>query len=215
MGQKQKHIICKNFINYVLVFGTCETCTIEEQQMSMNVNYFGSIRVLQAVLPHIRRRRSCQLIQISSVEGYEAFPHWETYVSTKFALEGLTESLASQLAPWNIRVSLVSPGNVKTEAPIRAPIGSRSLKDTPVYQRYIMQARQQRIEANEQALLPIEVVKVIEEILNSPHPHLRYPVGDFAKKRAEDRFRDPSGDSYVAFKNQLLASTYSFNPSET
>lgn len=194
-----------------VVVGTCETCTIEEQQESMNVNYFGVIRVLQSILPHMRKQRSGQIIQISSVAGYEPFPHLEPYVASKFALEGLTESLASHLAPWNIRVSLVEPGGVKTEAPRQAPLGTRILEDTNSYERYILHAKQQMIQSYNQSMEPLEVVKVIEEILNSKNPHLHYPVGKFATNRAQERFRDPTGDTYVTFKNQLIGESYLYN----
>lgn len=194
-----------------VVVGTCETCTLEEQQESMNVNYFGPVRILQSVLPHMRKQHSGQVIQISSVAGYEPFPHLEPYVASKFALEGLTESLASHLAPWNIKVSLVEPGGVKTEAPREAPLGSRALKDTDAYKRYLLQAKQRMIESYNQSMDPEEVVKIIEIILKSKNPHLHYPVGEFAKERAQKRFQDPTGDSYVAFKNELLAKSYPYD----
>lgn len=65
----------------------------------MDVNYFGAVRVLQSALPFMRKQRSGHIINISSVAGYEPFPHLESYVASKFALEGLTESLASHLSP--------------------------------------------------------------------------------------------------------------------
>jgi NAD(P)-dependent dehydrogenase (short-subunit alcohol dehydrogenase family) len=194
-----------------VVVGTCETCTIDEQQESMNVNYFGAVRVLQSVLPHMRKKGSGQIIQISSVAGYEPFPHLESYVASKFALEGLTESLASHLVPWNIHISLVEPGGVKTEAPRQAPLGSRVLADTNTYEHYLKHAKQQMIQGYEQSMEPSEVVQVIDDILQSKNPHLRYPIGNFAKMRAQERFQDPTGDSYVAFKNQLLANSYLYN----
>jgi NAD(P)-dependent dehydrogenase (short-subunit alcohol dehydrogenase family) len=194
-----------------VVVGTCETCSLEEQQESMNVNYFGPVRVLQSVLPHMRRQRSGQIIQISSVAGYEPFPHLETYVASKYALEGLTESLASHLAPWNIRISLIQPGGVKTEGPTRAPMGSRTLKDTDAYERYLWAAKQKMIEGYDQSMEPEEVVQVIEEILRSTNPHLRYPLGEFAIHHAKKRFQDATGDSYVESKNQFLAEFYPYH----
>jgi NAD(P)-dependent dehydrogenase (short-subunit alcohol dehydrogenase family) len=191
-----------------VVVGTCETCTIEEQQESMNVNYFGVVRVLQSVLPHMRKQHSGQIIQISSVAGYEPFPHLESYVACKFALEGLTESLASHVAPWNIRISLIQPGGVKTEGPSRAPLGSRTLKD---YQSYLEAAKQKMIEGYDQSMETKEVIEVIEEILKSKEPHLRYPVGEFAITHAKKRFQDPTGDSYVESKNQFLREHYPYD----
>ncbi len=194
-----------------VVVGTCETCTLEEQQKSMDVNYFGPIRVLQSVLPHMRAQRSGQIIQISSVAGYEPFPHLESYVASKFALEGLTESLAVHLAPWNIQVSLVEPGGVKTEAPRRAQLGSRSLSDTNAYEAYLLQAKQMMIEGYAQSMDPLEVFQVIEKILKSKKPHLRYQIGEFAKARAKERFQDPTGDTYIEFKKRLLRESYPYD----
>lgn len=194
-----------------VVVGTCETCTIAEQQESMNVNYFGAVRVLQAVLPHMRQRRSGKIIQVSSIAGYEPFPHLEPYVASKFALEGLTESLASHLAPWNIHVSLIEPVGVKTEAPRQAPLGTRILKDTEAYAQYIQHAKEHMINSYDQSLETSEVVAVIDEILKSLKPDLRYPVGKFAKARAQERFVDPTGNSYVAFKNQLLTNAFLYD----
>ena len=167
-----------------VVVGTCETCTIEEQQESMNVNYFGVVRVLQSVLPHMRKQHSGQIIQISSVAGYEPFPHLETYVASKYALEGLSESLASHLVPWNIRISLIQPGGVKTEGPSRTPLGSRTIKD---YQSYLEAAKQkdELLEGYDQSMETKEVIEVIEEILKSKKPHLRYPLGEFAITHAK------------------------------
>lgn len=195
---------------YVVV-GTCETCTLEEQQKSMDVNYFGPVRVLQAVLPYMRKQRSGQIIQVSSVAGYEPFPHLEPYVASKFALEGLTESLAVHLSPWNIHISLIEPGGVKTEAPRLAQLGSRALQDTHAYAHYLSQAKQKMIEGYDLSMDPIEVFRLIEKILKSKKPHLRYQLGEFAKARAKERFQDPTGDSYVEFKRQLLIASYPYD----
>lgn len=187
-----------------VVVGTCETCTLAEQQETLNVNYFGPVRVVQAVLPYMRAQRSGQIVNISSVAGYEPFPHLETYVASKFALEGLTESLAIHTAPWNIRVSLVEPGGVRTEAPRQAPFGSRPLSDTGAYKRYFALAKQHMIDGYETSMNPQEVARVIEDILHAARPHLRYPIGDFAHARAQARFCDPTGDSSIEFKRNLL-----------
>lgn len=187
-----------------VVVGTSETCTLEEQIHSMDVNYFGPVRILQAVLPVMRKQRSGKVINISSVAGYEPFPHLESYVASKYALEGLSESMATHLAPWNISVSLIEPGGVKTEAPREASMGGRTVTDTDAYQRYCIHAKQQMADSYDESMDPQHVADVIEEILCHDKPHLRYPLGKFAKDRAAKRYFDPSGDSYVTFKRQLL-----------
>ncbi len=196
---------------HVLV-GTCETCTIEEQKQSMDVNYFGTVRVLQSVLPFMRKQRAGHIINISSVAGYEPFPHLESYVASKFALEGLTESLASHLGPWNIRVSLIEPGGVKTDGPRGASLGSRSLKDTDAYKKYCAHAKQQMINGYNTSIETQLIALLTQDILESKKPHLRYQVGDFATVRAKERFQDPTGDIYVRHKTSLLkdASLYDY-----
>ena len=194
-----------------VVVGTCETCTIEEQKQSMDVNYFGTVRVLQSVLPYMRKQRSGHIINISSVAGYEPFPHLESYVASKFALEGLTESLATHLSPWNIRVSLIEPGGVKTEGSRGALLGSRTLKDTGAYKKYCAHAKQQMIDGYHTSMEPEIIAHLTQEILESENPHLRYPVGDFAIARAKERFQDPTGDAYVQHKTSLLKDSSLFD----
>ncbi len=187
-----------------VLIGTCETCTIDEQQADMDINYFGHVRVLQATLPHMRAQKSGQIINISSVAGYEPFPHLESYVASKWALESLSESLATHLSQWNIKVSLIEPGGVKTKAPGDGALGTRPIKE---YQEFCLKAKQQMKDSYSGSMEPSVIAELIEEILETDKPHLRYPVGDFAKARAKARFQDPTGDQYVTFKKEWLAST--------
>ncbi len=210
LSESERVDVVINNALHVLV-GTCETCTIEEQRLSMDVNYFGTVRVLQSVLPFMRKQRSGHIINMSSVAGYEPFPHLESYVASKFALEGLTESLAVHLSAWNIRVSMVEPGGVKTEGSRGAAFGSRRLKDTEAYEKYCSHAKQQMVESYNSAMETDVIALLIQEILESKSPHLRYPVGDFAKRRAKERFQDPTGDSDVQYKMALLKESGLFN----
>ncbi|XP_063968542.1 retinol dehydrogenase 8-like isoform X2 [Lytechinus pictus] len=79
-----------------------------------NVNVFGAIRLTQAVLPQMKRRKAGKIIVMSSIVGRTAWPYFEVYSSNKFALEGYFEALAVGLRAFNIRVCLVEPGGVKT-----------------------------------------------------------------------------------------------------
>ncbi|MFB7270920.1 oxidoreductase [Streptomyces sp. NPDC056244] len=78
-------------------------------------NVFGTLNVLRAVLPGMRRRRSGHIINISSVGGFTGTPGWGIYASTKFAVEGLSEALAAEVAPLGIKVTLVEPGFFRTD----------------------------------------------------------------------------------------------------
>lgn len=87
---------------------------MEEIKSQHETNLFGLIRVIQAVLPTMRKQRSGRILNISSGTGLFGFPGISAYVSTKFAVEGLSESIAYELEPFGIKVILIEPGFVKT-----------------------------------------------------------------------------------------------------
>lgn len=76
---------------------------------------FGLLAVTGAVLPQMRRQRSGHILNVSSLGGYQSGPGFGVYCSTKFAVEGLSEALAAQLAPLGVRVTIVEPGYVRTD----------------------------------------------------------------------------------------------------
>ncbi|XP_054772685.1 retinol dehydrogenase 8-like [Lytechinus pictus] len=101
------------------IAGICSVSIPERMPRDMmekmfNVNVFGAIRLTQAVLPQMKRRKTGKIIVISSIAGRTAWPYLEVYSSNKFALEGYFEALAVGLRAFNIRVCLVEPGGVKT-----------------------------------------------------------------------------------------------------
>jgi NAD(P)-dependent dehydrogenase (short-subunit alcohol dehydrogenase family) len=189
-----------------VAFGTVESCSLQQQQRSMDVNYFGVVRMLQAVLPLMRRQRRGRVINISSIAGFDPYPPLETYSASKFALEGLSESLATTVAPWNIWVSLVEPGGVNTEAPMRAEQGERTPEDGDCFVRYARESQKRMVASYKAgaALRPDEVAELIRDILVQEKPHLRYQVGEFTRRVAELRFSDPTGDAFVTKKAELL-----------
>ncbi|AJY74230.1 oxidoreductase [Paenibacillus beijingensis] len=92
-----------------------EEATGEEVKRNFEVNVFGLLNVTRAVLPIMREQRSGHVINISSVGGLSAYAGWGIYGSTKFAVEGLTEALALELAPLGIYATVVAPGFFRTE----------------------------------------------------------------------------------------------------
>ena len=103
-----------NNAGYGLI-GAEECVTIEEAQRLFDVNFFGLLRLTQAVLPAMRQQRSGHIINISSGAGVSGIPGLGLYSASKYALEGLSESLAATLSPWDIKVSIVEPGFVKNQ----------------------------------------------------------------------------------------------------
>jgi NAD(P)-dependent dehydrogenase (short-subunit alcohol dehydrogenase family) len=94
--------------------GSVEETPIDLVRKTMETNFFGALRCLQAVLPGMRRQQSGHIINISSVAGRLASAGQSAYCASKFALEALSEALATEMRPFNVRVSIVEPGVIET-----------------------------------------------------------------------------------------------------
>ncbi|KAL9083327.1 MAG: hypothetical protein Q9159_005834 [Coniocarpon cinnabarinum] len=120
------------------VVGALEDFDEEESHTILNTNFFGPLHLIQALLPGMRSRQSGTVVNMSSVAGRNGLPSCGLYASSKFALEGLSESLSGELEPFNIRVLLVEPGAFRTNfhaAIQRNTTGlSSAYKNTPVEQ---------------------------------------------------------------------------------
>ena len=102
-----------NNAGYGLI-GSIEDMSVEELKAQFETNVFGTFRVTQAVLPYMREQRSGAIINISSVAGRVGLPLFSAYVSTKFALEGLSKSMAYELQPFGIKVAIIDSGLINT-----------------------------------------------------------------------------------------------------
>jgi NAD(P)-dependent dehydrogenase (short-subunit alcohol dehydrogenase family) len=96
------------------LFGAVEEASDGEARAVMDTNFFGVLNVTRAVLPHFRERRAGHIFNIASVAGAIGFPGCGLYSASKFALEGMTEALAVELASFGIRVTIVEPGGFRT-----------------------------------------------------------------------------------------------------
>ncbi len=103
-----------NNAGYVLL-GALETTSDAEVRRQFDTNVFGVLNVLRTVLPHLRQQRAGHIINISSMQGVIGAPASSSYSGSKFAVEGLTESLHQEVAPLGIKVTLVEPGTFRTE----------------------------------------------------------------------------------------------------
>jgi NAD(P)-dependent dehydrogenase (short-subunit alcohol dehydrogenase family) len=95
--------------------GAVEELTMAELRALMEVMFFGAVAVTKAVLPHLRARRGGTIVQMSSMGGQVTMPGFGAYCSAKFALEGISEALAAEVAPFGVRVLIVEPGAFRTE----------------------------------------------------------------------------------------------------
>lgn len=98
----------------VMYVGHTEAYSVEQAHRQMDVNYYGMIRVTQAVLPHMRRAGAGLIINNSSVAGRVAWPYMGTYSATKFAVEAYSQALRFEMAPFGVDVALVEPGPFPT-----------------------------------------------------------------------------------------------------
>ncbi|OON68737.1 oxidoreductase [Hymenobacter sp. CRA2] len=108
------------------LLGALETTTDAEVRRQFDTNVFGLLNVTRAVLPHLRRQRAGHILNISSMQGVIGAPASSSYSGSKFAVEGLTESLQQEVQPLGIRVTLVEPGTFRTEL-----LSNKSLRKAP------------------------------------------------------------------------------------
>ena len=172
------------------LLGPLEELSIQEFKEQFEANVFGVIRVTQSVLPIMRMQRHGTIVNISSVAGRMGFPLTPAYVSSKFALEGLSESIAYELEPFGINVILVEPGVIKTNFDSNLKIGKMVSIDHNSPYKEITRKRLSGFKPRfENASPPIEVAKVILNVITSKNvqPGSRYLVGNDAFKLMEIR----------------------------
>lgn len=159
--------------------GAVEEVSLDEWKRQFETNFFGAIRVTQAVLPQMRAQRSGMIVNISSVLGRFAIPFSGPYTASKFALEGLSETLRYELAPFNIKVILIEPGFIATRFQENAQMAQAAQRDDSPY-RIFKKASERRVQRNIYRAAPAE--RVAETIYHAiTHPKLRYPVGRDAR----------------------------------
>jgi NAD(P)-dependent dehydrogenase (short-subunit alcohol dehydrogenase family) len=112
-NEQERIDVLVNNAGYALV-GPLEELSIQELKEQFETNVFGVIRVTQSVLPIMRKQQHGTIVNISSIAGRIGFPLTPAYVSSKFALEGLSESMAYELEQFGIKVILIEPGVIKT-----------------------------------------------------------------------------------------------------
>lgn len=153
-------------------FGAVEDLPLDVFRRTMETNYFGALRCMQAVLPAMRERKSGCIINVTSIAGRIALGAHGSYTATKFALEALSEVLAQEVKPYNIRVVIVEPGIIQT------PLFDKLPEDPPA-SRYPHEGRLRALCAASlrSPVSPFVVGEAIRQIIESDSWQLRYPVG--------------------------------------
>ena len=157
-------------------FGAVEESEDEAVRKMFEINFFGLAKMTQAVLPIMRKQRSGHIVNISSIGGLRAFPAVGFYNATKFAVDGLSESLAKEVAPLGIKVTIVAPSGFRTDW------AGRSAEDTSIkIADYSETAKvnQNTIRGNSgnQAGDPVLAAKAIIKAVESANPPMRLLLG--------------------------------------
>ena len=170
--------------------GALEELSLEEAKAQFETNFFGVVRMVNAVLPLMRRQKRGYLINVSSLAGLAAIPFLGIYSASKFALEGYTEALRHEVAPFNIQVSMTEAGFLRTPMMNNRQVGAHRMTEyDPWYQRALNAIRA----SEENAPGPEVVANTLLEIVSSERPRLRYLIGRQAKSVARLRRFLPAG----------------------
>jgi NAD(P)-dependent dehydrogenase (short-subunit alcohol dehydrogenase family) len=187
------------------LFGALEDLSMDEIKAQFETNLFGAIRVMKAVLPIIRKQQGGTIVNVSSMAGRVAFPLLPAYNGTKFALEGISESMRYETNSFGIKIILVEPGAIRSNFVSNGIVGQKAREPSSPYAPMVETIQKTIPRVLDQATPPEEVAKVILKAVTSENPDLRYLVGNDAFQMNEAR----KGMSDQAFrdlvKQQILA----------
>ncbi len=163
------------------VAGAIEDTSIEEIRAQFETNLFGVVRVCQHVLPTMRQQKSGLIINVSSLAGLTALPFQGIYSASKFALEGLTESMRMEVAPFGIRVVLVEPGDFATGFTVKRRRAAAAHALSP-YHVECEKALGRMAHDETHGPCPEIIAALIERIIATPSPRVRYSAGLMAQR---------------------------------
>jgi NAD(P)-dependent dehydrogenase (short-subunit alcohol dehydrogenase family) len=167
------------------LLGAVEEASDAETRKLFGTNVFGLLNVTRAVLPHMRRQRSGHIINLSSVGGYTGYPGWGVYGATKFAVEGISEALAGEVAPLGIRVTVVEPGFFRTDFLDETSL-SRTALEIDDYCDSVGKTRSHAADVNHgQRGDPRKLAQAFIALTNAETPPLRLPLGSDTVERIE------------------------------
>lgn len=157
-----------------------EHMTDEEEQHQLETNYLGPMGLIRLVLPHMRAQRQGHIINVSSVSGMMAMPTMSSYSASKFALEGASESLWYEMRPWNIRVTLVQPGFIRSDSFTHVyhsrRSGAEGLNEDEYFQYYKSMAPFVEKLMNASLTTAKDVAETVVNVMERKDPPLRMPA---------------------------------------
>ncbi|MGW4941497.1 SDR family NAD(P)-dependent oxidoreductase [Actinoplanes sp. NPDC004185] len=167
------------------LFGMVEETTEEQARAQLETNLFGALWATQAVLPIMRAQAAGHILQVSSIGGVAAFPTLGLYHASKWALEGLSESLAQEVAPLGVKVTIVEPGPYGTDWS-----GASAVHTEPIAAYEPIREARRAGAANRAPNDPASTAQAILTLVDAPEPPLRLFLGSFPYAVAERTYRD-------------------------
>jgi NAD(P)-dependent dehydrogenase (short-subunit alcohol dehydrogenase family) len=156
-------------------FGMVEELSESDIRDQIETNLFGALWVTQAALPFLREQGSGHILQVSSIGGISAFPSVGAYHASKWALEGLSQALAQEVAQFGIHVTLIEPGGFATDW---AGPSAKHSAQLPAYEAYRDEVQRQRATRNGKPGDPAASAKAVLEVVDAAEPPLRIFFGD-------------------------------------
>ena len=186
--EKGRIDVVVNNAGYALM-GALEETSMDEIKALFETNFFGAVRVMQAVIPMMRKQRRGKIVNVTSVAGRIALPLNSVYHGTKFALEGLSESIQYELESFGIKIILIEPGGVASNFIKNLKMATVKASDPTKspYRRIENRMLEAFKKIEQNGMRPSEVARVILDVVTSEDPQLRYLVGNDAATIMEAR----------------------------
>ena len=202
LEKKEKIDILVNNAGYGM-WGTVEDVSIQEFKEQFETNFFAIIRMIQKIAPVMRKQNNGHIVNVSSVAGRIGFPVSPAYISSKFALEGLRESLRFELMPFGVNVIIIEPGVIKTNFFNSMKMSKNSQKESAysdITDRVISGVKMMA----EMGTHPKEVADIIIKAIKEEKPLPRYIVGNDAMMFLEAKKMKTD----IEFENYLKKELY-------
>jgi short-subunit dehydrogenase len=177
LNEKKSIDVVVNNAGYGLM-GSVEDSSLDEIKAQFETNFFGAIRVMKEVIPIMRKQKTGTIVNVSSVAGRIGFPMGSAYVSSKFALEGLSESMVYELKQFGIKIVLIEPGVINTKFAFVTPKKAPDKKSS--YSQLMNKMEENLFSTISNGTSPKEVAAIILRAITEESSEHRYLVGNDA-----------------------------------
>jgi NAD(P)-dependent dehydrogenase (short-subunit alcohol dehydrogenase family) len=179
--------------------GVLEESPLDEMRKQFDVNVFGAVAMIKAVLPYMRKRRRGRILNITSMGGFITLPGIAYYCGSKFALEGISEALGKEVKPFGIHVTAVAPGSFRTDWAGRSMVRSpRSIADYDALFDPIRKAREEK--SGKQLGDPVKAARAMLTVIDSDTPPAHLLLGSDALELVRDKL-SALGEEFNAWES--------------